>query len=121
WTGNQASQIRTIMKEVKLEAGRSYDVRVEYYEDIRNAIAKFFWSFPQFTERTLAEAVNTAKQADVVVMVLGISPALEGEEMSVTVEGFRGGDRNDISLPKTQQDLLKAVFNAVGAAQAAGV
>src|SRR5262245_30706251 len=43
WTGNQASQIRTVMKDVNLEAGRSYDVRIEYYEDIRNAIAKFFW------------------------------------------------------------------------------
>src|SRR5215813_4680745 len=115
WTGNQASQIRTIMKDVNLEAGRSYDLRVEYYEDIRNAIAKFLWSFPQFTERTLAEAVNTARQADVVIMVLGISPALEGEEMSVNVAGFRGGDRTDISLPKAQEDLLKAVFDAVGA------
>ena len=115
WTGNQASQIRTIMKDVNLEAGRSYDLRVEYYEDIRNAIAKFLWSFPQFTERTLAEAVNTARQADVVIMVLGISPALEGEEMSVNVEGFRGGDRTDLSLPKAQEDLLKAVYNAVGA------
>ena len=115
WAGNQASQIRTVMKEVSLEAGRSYDVRLEYYEDIRNAIAKFFWSFPSFTERTLAEAVNTARQADVVIMVLGISPALEGEEMSVNVAGFRGGDRTDISLPKAQEDLLEAVFNAVGA------
>ncbi|MCI0661460.1 MAG: glycoside hydrolase family 3 C-terminal domain-containing protein, partial [Acidobacteria bacterium] len=60
-------------------------------------------------------AVNTARQADVVVMVLGISPALEGEEMTVNVPGFRGGDRTDISLPKAQEDLLKAVFQAVGA------
>ncbi len=51
WTGNRASQIRTVMKEVNLEAGRSYDVRIEYFEDIRNAIAKFFWSFPRFAER----------------------------------------------------------------------
>jgi beta-glucosidase len=115
WTGNQASQIRTVMKEVNLEAGRSYDVRIEYYEDIRNSIAKFFWSFPQFTEKVTAEAVNIAKQADAVVMVMGISPALEGEEMTVNVEGFRGGDRTNISLPKAQEDLLKAVFNAVGA------
>jgi beta-glucosidase len=109
WTGNRASQIRTVMKEVNLEAGRSYDVRIEYYEDIRNAIAKFFWSFPRFTERVTAEAVNVARQADAVVMVMGISPALEGEEMTVNVAGFRGGDRTDIALPKAQEDLLKAV------------
>jgi beta-glucosidase len=109
WTGNRASQIRTIMKEVSLEAGRSYDVRIEYYEDIRNAIAKFFWSFPRFSERITDEAVNVARQADAVVMVMGISPALEGEEMTVNVAGFRGGDRTDISLPKAQEDLLRAV------------
>lgn len=109
WTGNQASQIRTVMKEVNLEAGRSYDVRIEYYEDIRNAIAKFFWSFPRFAEKMTAEAVNIARQADAVIMVTGISPALEGEEMTVSVAGFRGGDRTDISLPKAQEDLLKAI------------
>src|SRR5262249_18252269 len=74
WTGNQASQIRTVMKEVNLEAGRSYDLRIEYYEDIRNAIAKFIWSFPQFTERVTAEAVNIAPQADAAILVFGISP-----------------------------------------------
>jgi beta-glucosidase len=42
-------------------------------------------------------------------MCLGISPALEGEEMTVSVAGFRGGDRTDIALPKAQEDLLKAV------------
>jgi beta-glucosidase len=109
WTGNQASQIRTVMKEIRLEAGHAYDVRIEYYEDIRNAIAKFIWSFPHFTERLTAEAVAAAQQADAVVMVMGISPALEGEEMAVNVEGFRGGDRTNIDLPKAQEDLLKAV------------
>jgi beta-glucosidase len=109
WGGNQASQIRTVMKEATLEAGRSYEIRIEYYEDIRGAIAKFMWSFPRFAERVLDEAVNAARQADAVVLVLGISPALEGEEMTVSVEGFRGGDRTDISLPKAQENLLKAV------------
>lgn len=113
WSGNQASQIRTVLKEMTFEAGRSYDIRIEYYEDIRGAIAKFMWSFPRFTERILADAVSAARQSDAVVMVLGISPALEGEEMTVNVEGFRGGDRTDINLPKAQEDLLKAV-QAVG-------
>jgi beta-glucosidase len=42
-------------------------------------------------------------------MVLGISPALEGEEMTVNVPGFRGGDRIELGLPKAQEDLLKAI------------
>ena len=42
-------------------------------------------------------------------MFLGISPLVEGEEMEVKLEGFRGGDRTDISLPRPQEELLKEV------------
>ncbi len=55
------------------------------------------------------EAVQAAQNADVVLAFVGLSPNLEGEEMPVHVEGFSGGDRTDIDLPKTQQDLLDAV------------
>jgi len=106
WSGNRA---RTVMKEVNLEAGRSYDIRIEYYENTGAAMVRFVWSFPRFAERLIAEAVGAAQQADAVVIVLGISPALEGEEMNVSVAGFRGGDRTDLSLPRVQEDLLKAV------------
>jgi beta-glucosidase len=53
--------------------------------------------------------VKAVKAADASVLVLGISAGLEGEEMTVKVEGFRGGDRTDISLPNPQEALLKAV------------
>jgi beta-glucosidase len=109
WANDQLSQIRTVMKPVNLEGGRAYEIRIEYYENVRNAIAKFFWSFSGFTEKILAEAVSTARQADAVILVVGISPALEGEEMSVNVAGFRGGDRTDIGLPRAQEELLNAV------------
>jgi beta-glucosidase len=55
------------------------------------------------------EAVNAAKDSDIVLAFVGISPNLEGEEMPVHVEGFTGGDRTDIDLPRTQRDLLEAV------------
>jgi len=54
-------------------------------------------------------AVEAAQNADVVLAFVGLSPNLEGEEMPVHVEGFNGGDRTDIDLPKAQQDLLDAV------------
>ncbi|MEW6129539.1 MAG: glycoside hydrolase family 3 C-terminal domain-containing protein [Acidobacteriota bacterium] len=109
WAVEQANQIRTTLKEVTLEAGRDYDIRFEYYDDTRSAIAKFVWAFPRFTERLIEEAVATARQADAVVMFIGISPTLEGEEMPVKIEGFRGGDRTTLDLPKAQESLLKAV------------
>ncbi|HEY9231748.1 MAG TPA: glycoside hydrolase family 3 N-terminal domain-containing protein, partial [Blastocatellia bacterium] len=55
------------------------------------------------------KAVKLAADADVVIFVGGITPRVEGEEMKVDVEGFRGGDRTDIRLPKVQEDLLKAL------------
>jgi len=53
------------------------------------------------------EAINKAKQADSVIVFLGLSPLVEGEEMKVPFEGFLGGDRTDITLPKAQEQLLE--------------
>jgi beta-glucosidase len=55
------------------------------------------------------QAVASAKNADVVLAFVGLSPELEGEEMPIHVEGFAGGDRTDIKLPAAQQDLLEAL------------
>ncbi len=55
------------------------------------------------------QAVQIARQADVVVAFVGLSPSLEGEEMPVQLEGFHGGDRTKINLPQLQEDLLQAV------------
>jgi beta-glucosidase len=46
------------------------------------------------------------KDADVIVFAGGLSPSLEGEEMMVNAEGFKGGDKTSIALPKVQRDLL---------------
>ncbi|HEX7294712.1 MAG TPA: glycoside hydrolase family 3 C-terminal domain-containing protein, partial [Pyrinomonadaceae bacterium] len=100
---------KTVTKEIALEAGRSYDLRMEYFQNNREAVAKLVWSYPRLAERMIEEAVSAAREADASILVLGISAGLEGEEMPVKVEGFRGGDRTDISLPKPQEELLKAV------------
>jgi beta-glucosidase len=57
-----------------------------------------------------AEALDIAKKSDVVIMCMGITPRLEGEEMKVNVEGFRGGDRVRIDLPSVQQALIKDIY-----------
>ncbi|HEV8186908.1 MAG TPA: glycoside hydrolase family 3 C-terminal domain-containing protein, partial [Pyrinomonadaceae bacterium] len=106
WTSNPT---KTVTKEVTLEAGRDYDLRMEYFQTNREAVAKLVWSYPRLAERLIDEAVTAVKAADASVLVLGISAGLEGEEMTVKVEGFRGGDRTDLALPKPQETLLKAV------------
>jgi beta-glucosidase len=51
----------------------------------------------------------TFADADVIVYVGGLSPEIEGEEMRVSLEGFRGGDRTSILLPEIQTRTLKAL------------
>ncbi|MBS3944828.1 MAG: glycoside hydrolase family 3 C-terminal domain-containing protein, partial [Melioribacter sp.] len=46
---------------------------------------------------------------DVVIMCMGISPRLEGEELELNVNGFSGGDRTSLDLPETQQNLIKKI------------
>ena len=58
------------------------------------------------------EAVSAARQADVVVAVVGITSRLEGEEMKVDVPGFKGGDRTSLSLPEEEEALLGALKGA---------
>ena len=64
------------------------------------------WGNPPTTG--FAEALAMAERSDVVVMCLGLSPLLEGEEGSVA-ESDGGGDRVDLNLPGVQEDLLKAI------------
>ena len=101
---------RNLSKEIALEGGRAYDFRIEYTENANHyASAKLLWTPPSAPAKLREDALNKARQADAVVMVMGISPVVEGEEMDVRLEGFRGGDRTDIALPKPQQELIKAV------------
>jgi beta-glucosidase len=54
-------------------------------------------------------AIAAAKNADVVVAVVGITSRLEGEEMPIDQPGFLGGDRTSLDLPKPEEDLVEAV------------
>jgi beta-glucosidase len=65
------------------------------------------WEAP--AQALLDQAVEQAKQADVVVAFVGLSPQLEGEEMRIKIPGFDGGDRTSVDLPAPQQKLLEAL------------
>ena len=57
-------------------------------------------------------ALEAAKNADVVIAVVGITSHLEGEEMKVDEPGFKGGDRTSLDLPAPEEELLEAVAAA---------
>ena len=65
-----------------------------------------FWGNPPTTG--FAEALTVAELSDVVIMCLGLSPELEGEEGAVA-ESDGGGDKLDLKLPGMQLELLQAI------------
>ena len=93
---------------IQAEAGKSYHIEVRfshihtYNANLKINIAK---ELPIDYQQTIAKLAGIDK----VIFVGGISAALEGEEMPVEIEGFKGGDRTSIELPKVQRDFLKAL------------
>jgi beta-glucosidase len=102
----------TITGSVAMRAGASYPIRLELEHEKYDAIAQLLWETPGGRGDEVAEAVAAAQAADAVVMVLGLSSRLEGEEMPLRIEGFSGGDRTSLDLPKIQQALLERVAAA---------
>ena len=93
---------------VHLEAGKPAALKVDYAPNENSKpVAQLVWSKIDFSPKP--EAAEAAKNADVVIAVLGITSELEGEEMQVSLPGFKGGDRTSIDLPKPEEDLLEAV------------
>jgi beta-glucosidase len=95
---------RNTTVEVPLEKGRKYALKVE---STQGRFTRLVW-LPAGPD-ALQRAVDAARQADVVVAVVGITSDLEGEEMRVDVPGFKGGDRTSLDLPEEEQALLGAV------------
>jgi beta-glucosidase len=100
---------RTVSAPVQLQAGRNHRVRLEFAQTRPKAHIQFGWKAPG-SDDALERALAAARQADHIVLTLGLTPNLEGEEMSVTAEGFQGGDRTSIQLPRVQQELMGKVF-----------
>jgi len=90
-----------------LEKGKSYKIVVEAEERYADAQVQLVWASPKPDLRK--QAIETAKQADVIVMCMGLTARMEGEEMDVQIEGFRGGDRTSLDLPQVQQELIKEI------------
>ncbi len=63
-------------------------------------------------ETTADSLLQKIGNTETVIFIGGISPKLEGEEMKVSEEGFKGGDRTSIELPKAQRDMLNALKRA---------
>ena len=104
------NRIQMGKKEMDVKAGQHYRVQIDYVQvsdfallgfDIQHKVAPSY-------EELLAQIGPT----ETVIFVGGISPKLEGEEMRVNEEGFKGGDRTSIELPKAQRETLAMLHKA---------
>ena len=95
-------------KQFKVVKGQTYDIALDF---AKGETGSAYLSF-EMTERRepdFAAVAEKVRDADVIIMVSGISARLEGEEMRVNYDGFAGGDRTKIELPAVQIGLLQAM------------
>lgn len=103
-------EVRLEETQLKVKAGTTYDIRLDYVQFGTGASLGFDVS--RIRHLTIPEVTNAIGDAGTVVFIGGISPNLEREEAKVTEVGFDNGDRTSIELPAVQRDLLKALHEA---------
>lgn len=101
------------MDAFEMKAGERYPFTMTLTFDSgwpRDQLDKYaYLNWTDVSRDLTADALAAAKDADVILFFGGIDANLEGEEMPVEIEGFLGGDRTNLNLPKSQEDVLKAL------------
>ncbi|MEI6684161.1 MAG: glycoside hydrolase family 3 C-terminal domain-containing protein [Bacteroidota bacterium] len=102
WT-NHGTTIDSV--KIILLAGKSYNIKVEYYEDGGDAVMILGWDLPEdgIRKQMVSDAVKVATGADVAIIFAGTSEMYESEGFDRT-----GG----LKLPGNQDELIKAVAAA---------
>ena len=97
-----------VYRNVELVAGKAYEIKVIMQDEHGDANCSLHWEEP---ELPLAwEALQAARWADHVVLVMGLTARLEGEEMrGLELEGFNAGDRTSLDLPAVQRRLIRQI------------
>ena len=96
---------RTPIQAVK---GKTYDIEVRF-QFVKTWGANMKINVAKELPIDYQQAIRQLDGIDQVIFCGGISAALEGEEMPVNIEGFKGGDRTSIELPRVQRDFLRAL------------
>lgn len=95
----------------RAEAGRKYKIEIRFVQRY-NWQAVIGFDLGRETEKDFSGLIAKLKGVDVVIFAGGLSNELEGEEMPVSLPGFKGGDRTDIELPAVQRNCIKALREA---------
>ena len=105
WTPHRPASTTT--KQLHLEGGHAYTIKIDYFQQVRSSEARLIWTQLGKPE---SDAIAAATNADLVIVAMGLSPRVEGEEMKVNADGFASGDRTRIDLPVPQQQLLERLY-----------
>lgn len=108
WKGRE--RVNVANKNLKVEAGKEYRLQIDYVQKTAMAVLQF--DLGKLEAMPTEKLVQKVGDAEVVVFVGGISPRLEGEQMSVNEPGFHGGDRLTIELPEAQRKAIAALRQA---------
>ena len=107
---NVRNRIQGAQKEMDVKAGMHYRIQIDYVQVSDFAFLGF--DIQHKVAPTHQDLLAQIGDAETIVFVGGISPKLEGEEMRVNEEGFKGGDRTSIELPKAQRETLAMLHQA---------
>ncbi len=121
------------LKSIAIIGPSAYDIKIlrgNYYGDssryvsllegIRDKVSRktkvyytkgcdFTFSENVKNEYGFSEAASMAKRAEVVIMCMGLSPDLEGEEGESSIN--KSGDRETLDLPLIQEKLIKLIYS----------
>ena len=103
---SQSGREASVPSEYKFHAtkGKKYDVMLTHTQTGRRVQIDF--SIFRKEQAQFDELTDRIKGVDAIIYVGGLSPRLEGEEMPVSAEGFKGGDREKLELPDVQRRIL---------------
>jgi len=94
-----------------------YSTLLKGIQDLADANVIYAWGchivedgVAYWQEHPMREAVIAAKKADVVVLCMGLSPELEGEEGDDYSGSYKSDDKSDIKLPKSQRKLIEEIL-----------
>ena len=104
------NRIQGAQKDMDVKAGEHYRIQIDYVQVSDFAFLGF--DIQHKVAPTHQELLAQIGEAETVIFIGGISPKLEGEEMRVNEEGFKGGDRTSIELPKAQRETLAMLHQA---------
>ncbi|MGQ1947739.1 glycoside hydrolase family 3 C-terminal domain-containing protein [Geofilum sp. OHC36d9] len=87
--------------DIKMEAGKKYAIKLEYFDNGGDAICQLLWKVPGNSGDLYEEDKQAAQTSDYVIAVMGINKTIEKE----------GKDRVELGLPEDQIAYLKEIYS----------